>query len=195
MQTNIIWTGKLYHSNETCVLTKTSAGNDITSTIAGEHNNRIFKIDYHISVNENWETTFASIRNKFDNLAELIILEKKNGKYLLNGEHNARFDNISDIDISATPFTNTLPINRLQLKIKERQVIEVMYFDIFEKEIKPVKQVYTRLTRVQYVYENYDGSFKANLVVDEQGLVVEYPELFEMVSKRQSNSNQHKHLQ
>jgi hypothetical protein len=176
-------------------LTKTSAGNDITSTIAGENDNRIFKIDYHISVNENWETTFASIRTKFDSLVEFIKLEKRDGKYLLNGEYNAKFDNISDIDISATPFTNTLPINRLQLKVKERQVIEVIYFDIFEKEIRIVKQIYTRLTGVQYVYENYDGSFKANLVVDEHGLVVEYPELFEMVSKRQSNYSQHEYLQ
>ena len=195
MQTNIIWTGKLHHSSENCVLTNTSAGNDITSTIAGENDNRIFKIDYHIIVNENWETTFASIRTKFDSLVEFIKLEKRDGKYLLNGEYNAKFDNISDIDISATPFTNTLPINRLQLKVKERQVIEVIYFDIFEKEIRTVKQIYTRLTGVQYVYENFDGSFKANLVVDEQGLVVEYPELFEMVSKRQSNYSEHEYLQ
>jgi hypothetical protein len=100
----------------------------------------------------------------------------------LNGNPNTQLDDIVDIDISLTPFTNTLPVNRLQLKDGERQVIEVIYFDIFGKEIKPVKQVYTRLTSTQYVYENYDGSFKANLVIDEQGLVVDYPELFEMTA-------------
>ena len=81
------------------------------------------------------------------------------------------------------------------MKVKERQIIEVIYFDIFEKEIKLVKQVYTRLTSVQYVYENYDGSFKANIIVDEQGLVVEYPGLFEMTTKRQTNYSQQRYLQ
>jgi len=187
VQKNIIWTGKLYNSIENCLLANTSEGYDITSTISAKYDNRVYKIDYHLRVNENWETTFASIQTESDNAVEVITLENRDGKYLLNGEYNAGFDNVSDIDISVTPFTNTLPINRLKLNDNQRQVIEVIYFDIFEKEVKPVRQIYTRLTAVQYVFENYDGSFKSNLVVDEEGLVVEYPELFEMVSKRQSN--------
>jgi uncharacterized protein len=187
MQTNIIWTGRLYQSIENCILTRMSGGNEIVSTIIGHHENRIYKIDYHICTNENWETTFVNIRTQFDNLVELITLEKKEGKWLLNNKPDPEFEDIFDIDISLTPFTNTLPVNRLKLKDGERKVIEVIYFDIFEKEIKSVKQVYTRVSGTDYVYENYDGSFKANIRVDEQGLVVDYSELFEMITKHESN--------
>jgi hypothetical protein len=127
------------------------------------------------------------LRTQFDNVIELATLEKKDGKCLLNGELDEALKDISDIDVSLTPFTNTLPINRLKLKDNEQKVIEVVYFDILEKEIKPVKQIYTRLGSDHYLYENYDKSFKADIKIDEQGLVVEYPELFEMTAKQESN--------
>jgi hypothetical protein len=98
--------------------------------------------------------------------------------------------NILDIDLSLTPFTNTLPINRLQLKLNQQQTIEVLYFDMLKKEIRPVKQLYTRTANDQYLYENYDSSFKAEIKIDEQGLVVDYPKLFEMTKKYVSNGNQ-----
>ena len=186
MQTNIIWTGRLYHSIENCILTRTKVDNEIISTIIGDYESRIFKIDYHIKTTGNWETTFVNIRTQFANTIETITLEKIDGKYLLNGDPYVDANNISDIDISLTPFTNTLPINRLQLKDGEQQIIEVIYFDIFDRKIKPVKQVYTRLTSTQYVYENYDKTFKANILIDEQGLVIDYPELFEMTIKQES---------
>src|SRR5678815_4302895 len=107
MQTNIIWTGRLYHSIENCILTRTKTHSEITSTIIGDYENRIFKIDYHIRANGNWETTFVHIRTQFDNLIETITLEKIDGKCLLNGKHCIELDDVFDIDISLTPVTNT----------------------------------------------------------------------------------------
>ncbi|HTE32309.1 MAG TPA: putative glycolipid-binding domain-containing protein [Chryseolinea sp.] len=187
MQTNIIWTGKLYHSMENCLLTKTVDGNEITSTIIGAHENQIYKVEYHIRTNKNWETTFVNLKTQSGNSNELFILEKKERSWLLNNKPNDGLKDIFDIDISLTPFTNTLPINRLQQKENERQTIEVIYFDILEKEIKPVKQIYTRLSIDRYTYENYDKSFKADIKIDDQGLVVDYPELFKMTAKRESH--------
>ena len=187
MQTNVIWTGKLYHSIENCLLTKTSVGNEIVSTILGNYENQIYKVGYHIKTNENWETIFATLQTQVDNSIELMTLEKKDGMWLLNDKYNDELKDIFDIDISLTPFTNTLPINRLQLKDNERQVIEVLYFDVLEKKIKPVRQIYTRLATGHYLYENYDKSFKADIKIDEQGLVIEYPKLFEMTIKHKSN--------
>ena len=187
MQTNIIWTGKLYHSIENFILTKTIFGNEITSTIIGVYENKIYKVEYTIKTNKNWETIFVSLRTQLDNSNELLTLEKRDGEFLLNDKSNDDFKNIFDIDISLTPFTNTLPINRLQLKDNEQNTIKVLYFDILNKEIKPVKQSYTRLAADHYIYENYDKSFRAELKIDEQGLVVEYPKLFEMTTKHKSN--------
>ncbi len=191
MQTNIIWTGLYYHSLENCLLKQSPLiGNDVKSTIIGYHNNHIYKIDYQITTTENWEPIRVIIRTQVDDLREIITLKKLQGKYVLNGKANSEFDDITDIDISLTPFTNSLPINRLKLKDKERQVIDVLYFDLLEKVIRPVKQVYTKLSNYEYVYENYDKSFQANIIIDEEGLIVDYPGLFAMKAKVESNYNQ-----
>ncbi|HGJ9124583.1 TPA: putative glycolipid-binding domain-containing protein, partial [Pseudomonas aeruginosa] len=43
-----------------------------------------------------------------------------------------------------------------------------------------MRQAYTRLDASHYLYENLEGSaFKAVLLVDEQGLVIDYPGLFQ----------------
>jgi len=172
---------------ENCLLTKTVDGNEITSTIIGVYENQIYKVEYHIRTDKNWETVFVNLKTQSGNTNELFILEKKEGSWLLNNKRNDELKDIFDIDISLTPFTNTLPINRLRQKDNERQTIEVIYFDILEKEVKPVKQVYTRLAIDRYTYENYDKSFKADIKIDQQGLVVDYPELFKMTAKYESN--------
>ena len=187
MQTNIIWTGNLCHSIENCLLTKTASGNEISSTIIGYYNNEIYKVDYQIKTNNNWETVFLTLRSRIDNADKSLILEKKDGVWIMDGMPRQEFANIFDIDIYPTPFTNTLAINRLKLKDRERQVIEVLYFDIPEKEVKPVKQIYTRLKEDRYLFENYDKSFKAEIKTDGQGLVVDYPNLFEMAIKNETN--------
>lgn len=181
MQTTIIWKGLYYHSMENCVVASSAIGNEISSTILGYHERQAFQVDYHIRANKNWEIDFASVQTRLNDVEYTAVLDMKNGECFLNGERNAAFDGFVFIDISVTPFTNTLPINRLQLQLKERKVIQVIYFDILGKEIKPVKQVYTRLSANKYLYENFDGSFSATITTNEPGLVTQYPQLFKMM--------------
>jgi uncharacterized protein len=63
-----------------------------------------------------------------------------------------------------TPFTNTLPINRLKLAEKQHEQIPVLYLDILGGQAVAVQQKYTRLSPIS---------------VDASGLVVKYPGLFE----------------
>jgi uncharacterized protein len=182
MQTNIIWKGLYYHCMENCVVASSDIGNEITSAIIGYHDRQAFQVDYHIRTGKNWEIDFASIRARLNEAIDTTVLEMKNGECFLNGKKNKTIKGFVFIDISLTPFTNTLPINRLQLQSAKRQVIQVIYFDILEKEIKPVKQVYTRLSKNSYLYENYDRSFSATIKTNEQGFVTNYPRLFKMMS-------------
>lgn len=41
-----------------------------------------------------------------------------------------------------------------------------------------LKQVYTRLTPNQYLYESAKGTFRRELTVDESGFVLDYPGLW-----------------
>jgi hypothetical protein len=83
------------------------------------------------------------------------------------------------VDISETPFTNTLPIRRLALVPGESAEISVAYFDGTEP------QRYTCLEKGSggglYRFLSLDGEFTADLPVDADGLVLDYPRLFKWV--------------
>lgn len=94
------------------------------------------------------------------------------------------FDGCIDIDLAGTPFTNTLPIRRLGLDRKADTVrLKMLYvpFDTFEPVVDG--QHYTCLEDFRlYRYEAEDRSFAADLPVDEDGLVIDYPTLFQRLS-------------
>jgi uncharacterized protein len=86
-----------------------------------------------------------------------------------------------DIDISATPFTNTLPIRRLGLKEGQTAEIRAVYISVPSLEIVTDRQRYTRLDGTHYRYESVDSDFTRDIEVDDDGLVVTYPGLFQRV--------------
>ena len=95
-----------------------------------------------------------------------------------------------DIDFAATPFTNTLPIRRLGLQPGESAEVAVVYIDAPSLEVTPVRQRYTCLAsdadggRYRFEalpYAALPDGFMAELSVDADGLVRDYPPLFRRV--------------
>ena len=98
------------------------------------------------------------------------------------GQSLPQLEGAIDIDISATPFTNTLPIRRLQLAQGAAQEIVVVYMKLPELILATDRQRYTCLEPLKrYRYEAVDGSFAREIEVDGEGLVVTYPGLFQRV--------------
>ncbi len=84
-----------------------------------------------------------------------------------------------DVDISATPFTNTLPIRRLMLSEGESAVITVAYVSVPSLTVTAERQRYTCLKPLaRYRYESLSSGFTRDVEVDEKGLVTLYPDLF-----------------
>ena len=83
-----------------------------------------------------------------------------------------------DVDLSASPFTNTLPIRRCNLAIGESVDITTAYVAFPELTLAPNPQRYTRLDARRYRYDSRDSDFTREIEVDDDGLVVNYPGLF-----------------
>ena len=87
-------------------------------------------------------------------------------------------DGCIDPDISMTPFTNTLPIHRFGLKVGQAAEIKVAYVLVPELSLRAAPQRYTRLAERRWRFDGLDIDFTADLTVDADGFVVEYPGLF-----------------
>jgi uncharacterized protein len=179
MQTNILWTGREYYSLENCLVNTTDGGSEITSTIVGHYEKKIYRVDYHIKTNAQWETIFFEVNARHSNLVQSMRFEGDGrGNWRSDGKEASQFSGCIDIDIPLTPFTNTLPINRLHLAVNETREIRVIYLDLLAQQFSPVRQKYTRLSPLDYQYENVPNDFEAKIQVDESGFVVDYPSLF-----------------
>lgn len=98
------------------------------------------------------------------------------------GEPIPALDGCVDVDLAGTPFTNTLPIRRLDWSAGKSHALRMAYvpFDTFEPGADG--QVYTCLEPGgRFLYQAADRSFQAELSVDADGLVTDYPSLFARV--------------
>jgi hypothetical protein len=188
MQVNLIWKATEYDSLENCIVTITASEVIVNSVIVGFKENVIFRIDYTIKTNSNWETLFCELITQFGNTRQVISFQGDGkGNWLTAGILAIDFKGCIDVDIPLTPLTNTLPINRLKLKEQEEENIKVIYLDIMESGIRPVTQKYKRLSGQKYNYQNVPNDFEANISVDEKAFVIDYPRLFRRLHKLESN--------
>jgi hypothetical protein len=86
-----------------------------------------------------------------------------------------------DVDITATPFTNTLPIRRLRLRSGQAETILVAWVEVPALTVVAKPQRYTCLEPGRYRFEALDSGFTRDIEVDEDGLVRTYPDLFRRV--------------
>lgn len=82
-----------------------------------------------------------------------------------------------DVDLWAIAFTNTLPVRRLRLEVGEAALLDVAYVRLPSMAVERMQQRYTRVSDDVYRYESVLSGFTADLLVDGEGLVVEYPGL------------------
>ena len=188
MQTNILWSGIEYNSLENCLVKTTDTGAEINSVIVGGYGEKIYRVEYQIQTNQNWETIFVEIKSQHSNTCDHFTFESDaKGNWILNGNPKNQFQGCIDVDIPLTPFTNSLPIKRLNMQKGDVSEIYVLYVDLLERQIIPVRQKYIRHSNNGYHYENIPNDFEANIEVDEHGYVVDYPSLFTRAASVNSN--------
>ncbi|RYZ93958.1 MAG: hypothetical protein EOP47_28770 [Sphingobacteriaceae bacterium] len=165
---------------EHCTLNINNRGVDVQSTIEGFINNIPFNAGYRIITDSNWRTTGFAINYQSNGIPyKLSYTGDANGNWLKDGIEQPLLTGCIEIDITATPFTNALAINRLRLAIGESGTIKVLYVDTTENTVTATEQIYTRVDN--YIYHFATSNFKAEIQFDEMGFVVEYPGLFTRV--------------
>lgn len=116
----------------------------------------------------------------------LILTGDGKGHWRVDGTPAPELDGCLDLDIQVTPFTNTLPIRRLDLAAGEIADIRVVYLPLPGLAPVPAEQSYVCLRPLGlsgglYRYESRSSGFSADLPVDSGGFVVDYPDSFRRI--------------
>ncbi|MBB2957349.1 putative glycolipid-binding domain-containing protein [Pseudoclavibacter helvolus] len=108
----------------------------------------------------------------------LTITSNGRGDWRVGDQAAPELRGALDVDIRATPLTNTFPMRRLGLEVGEQREIEVAYIDTDTFAVFLDRQRYRRLGRTRYLFQAVDGSFEREIATDKQSFVVTYPGLF-----------------
>ena len=144
-----------------------------------------FRVAYEVRCDVGWQVRAMRIGVPGEP-PRVYVLSNGEGSWTTpDGLSVPHLEGCTDVDISVTPFTNTLPIRRLGLAPVESAEVSVAYIEGTELQAWPEPQRYTCLEKGDrgglYRFLSLDGGFTADLLVDGDGLVLDYPGLFRRV--------------
>lgn len=164
-------------TDEHATLTIRDTGLAFVGTVLGAESGLPVRIEYRVLTDGAGVTTGAHIRDLrgFEQRA-LTVERTAKGVWSINGKQERKLKGCTDVDLGCSPSTNTLPIRRLRLAVGASQTIQVAWVRFPELTVEKSAQTYTRLDEFTYRYES--GTFSAELVADDDGLVASYSDVW-----------------
>jgi hypothetical protein len=202
MKTDVGWTAVQWPGLEHAIVSADTDGwrADGRVIMAEE---RLVSIAYEVRCDAGFRVTRLTV--SVTEAASETLLElaaNGDGHWQVSGQHRPDLDGCVDVDINCTPVTNTLPIRRLEWSAGQTHDLDIVYVSVPELSVRPVRQRYTLLARDepgdrsegrerdersddemrdQAVFRYESGSFRADLRVDSDGLVLDYPGIWQRI--------------
>jgi uncharacterized protein len=162
-------------------------GIEADGVVIGEEDGIAFRARYLIRCDPGWRTREVIV-DPLDGRDSLHLRSDGKGEWSdTSGRSMPNLNSCLDVDLSATPFTNTLPIRRRDLREGEFSEIVAVYVDVPAMRLDTSRQRYTCLERnadgglYRYEDEGLFRGFTADLAVDADGLVLNYPGIFRRI--------------
>lgn len=165
----VVWRGIEQASRERCRIDESARGVRVESGIEGEG-----ACSYTLHATPSWEFTALDLRA--DGLR--LAVRRTSQGWKVDGRLRPDLAEAREVDIAASPLSNTLPIRRLGLTVGQGADIVTAYVRVPELTVTTDPQRYTRTGEHEYLYESRDSDFRRRVTVDGHGLVIDYPGLF-----------------
>ena len=153
-----------------------------TSVVTGENRSGPFGAWYQLFLDRQWHLKAVSVH--LTDSRWFIAKSRKLGEWTDgDGRRLDALAGCTDVDLAASPFTNTCAIRRLGLAAGESEDIDVAFLPFDSLEPRRVRQRYTCLEPgLGYRYENLASGYAVDLATDRDGLVTDYPGVFKRLS-------------
>jgi uncharacterized protein len=186
MESHALWTPLQQTGLEQLHLVENDTGVVADGLVLGIEHATPFRLWYQVWADRDWHVRECLLQVGGDKVQALHLYSDGLGHWTdAAGAAYSTLDGCLDVDISRTPFTNTLPIRRLALAPGQAVDLLVAYIAVPDLSVRPAQQRYTCLSRTAsgglYRYEGLESGFTADLLVDAHGLVVDYPGIWKRV--------------
>lgn len=160
------------------------------SMIVREHDDGVTRAGYTLIVDKAFRTLEIRIMAEQEpgSMAALHLLASGDGTWTDGDERRIpSLDGVIDVDIPWTPLTNTLPIQRLGQDPGTEDAVAVAYIDVPSLSLSRASQRYTRIDHRTVRYHSEERDTARHLLLDTDGFVLEYPDLFSREWPRQDD--------
>jgi uncharacterized protein len=141
-----------------------------------------FRLEYRLTCDSGWRFEAVELHLGHAGAMRTLWIECREGVWQVDGAPRIDLADAADVDIMATPFTNTLPVRRLAPWGDKPVEMTVAWVMLPSFEIRPVRQMYRRLAAgdppSQLEYRNLESGFTAALGLDADGLVTGYADVW-----------------
>jgi hypothetical protein len=167
-------------------LARSADGVRLSGTILAAPEGVPLRVEFVIDCGPSLETRAVSVAVEDEAGPRALALRvEPPGVWRRDGDVVPALAGCLDVDLALSPSTNTLPIRRLGLLDLPPGVareVTAAWIGFPDLALEALPQRYTRLDGLRFRYEGLASGFTAEVEVDEEGLVVEYPPAWRRVA-------------
>lgn len=167
---------------EVLFLRREPDGYRFTGYSTAVENGEAWGVSYAIALDPTWVTRRAHVTSESEQgVAEVRLERDATGSWRIDGALAPQLEGCADIDLEASAFTNAIPVRRLGLAVGGSAEAPAAYVRAPNLEVERLEQTYTRVKgdrgQPRYNYSAPSFDYRAELVYDKHGLVLDYPGL------------------
>lgn len=171
----VLWRALRTPGTEYCALWEEEQGWSLQGTAVLSAEEPLTEVRYRVSSDPSWRTRQVEVVLSADHEQRVDLVADGDGHWTTEGRELVEVRGSVDVDLGFSPSTNTLPMRRLGLAVGESAEVRAAWVRFPEMTVEPLPQRYTRIGPERYLYESLASDFRAELEVDDLGLVVRYP--------------------
>ncbi|HZY47350.1 MAG TPA: putative glycolipid-binding domain-containing protein, partial [Candidatus Bathyarchaeia archaeon] len=148
----IVWTGIRSPSLDYCCVQREKEGWRFSGTVVAKLRTSPIAARYEIFVDKKFKTQSLVVDETTRGRTIRRKIEFRKGTWFVDGEGRNDLEKCSDVDLEASPCTNTPPIRRSRLKIGQRIDLTAAWVRLPSLKVMPLKQSYERRNAWKYLY-------------------------------------------
>ncbi|MFW6034462.1 MAG: putative glycolipid-binding domain-containing protein [bacterium] len=173
MERELVWTPRQWPGCEHLQVRSGRSGITADGVVIAVLDHGPLRVHYRLECGLDWQVRRVTVDVLGQPAASLV---HTGDRWFDHGRERADLEGCTAVDLALTPFTNTLPIRRLGLGHGESAELDVVY--ILPGPAPAISAKRQRYTRTDDGYRYESGSFSAELTVDADGIVLNYPGLW-----------------